>query len=437
MVWQVRTGAYDAVILVDDLNLALAAVAPLVLTLLPGGPVLAAVCHEPRPRNRWAGGGLFASSRSLLGLLRRLYPRLDVVFVHGDRSRQEFARVWPPARIAVIPHGDERIVAGAPPPPSGEERVLFFGDWRRAKGLHDLMAAFERLEPRRPAARLTIAGTPSPDGEPERVRAWAAERPERVEVIDRYVPLEDVRDVFARARVVVTPYLAGSQSGVLHLAMTMERAAVTSDVGELGRTVVDGETGRVIPSGDVEALADALVALLGDPELCARLGAEARRRLFAESGWERVAERVEAELQQVRLLKTGVDHPQVARPVDTGAEVAHVVAAVGGPVVLHARTSPARPRRRSWCRWSRTRTGRPTAAAGVAHVHPVLRHRAQDRLLPRAGRAARRSASGDIASWKRAPIGGASAFGWPIAEQAAARSCAPGRRSARVAAARP
>jgi D-inositol-3-phosphate glycosyltransferase len=303
MVWELQRGGYDVAVLVDDFNIALAAAPTLVLTHLPRRPALAAICHEPRPRNRWARGDLFVSSRLLLGMLQRLYPRLDLVFVHGERTRTEFARTWPPTRVAVIPHGDERIVADTPPPPSNQERILFFGDWRRAKGLHELMAAFERLERRRPAARLTIAGTPSPDGDPDRVRRWAAARPERVEMIDHYVPLDAVPDLFARARVVTTPYIAGSQSGVLHLAMTMARAVVTSDVGELGRTVVDGETGRVVPAGDVEALADALGALVADPVLCARLGAEARRRLLADSGWERVAERVEAELLALPALR--------------------------------------------------------------------------------------------------------------------------------------
>lgn len=301
--WELQRGRYDAAIVIDDFDLALAAASALAFTLLPRRPALAAVCHEPRPRNRWAGEDLFATSRPLLAILRRLYARLDLILVHGERSREELLRTSKPAHVAVIPHGDERIVARDPPPPSGEERVLFFGDWRRSKGLHELTAAFERVERRRPAARLTIAGTPTPDGDPDRVRGWAAARRDRVEVIDRYVPLESVPALFARARVVATPYLAGSQSGVLHLAMTMERAVVTSDTGELGGTVVDGETGLVVPAGDVEALADALGEVLADPALAARLGTEARRRMLAEAGWERVAERVEAELSQLARRK--------------------------------------------------------------------------------------------------------------------------------------
>jgi glycosyltransferase involved in cell wall biosynthesis len=302
-IWELRRGSYDAALLVDDLDLSVPAAATLLLAVVPGGPSLIAVCHEPRPRNRWAGGDLYASSPLLHALLRRVYARMDLVLVHGERSRAEFARTWPPVPLAVIPHGDERIIAPRPPPPADEERVLFFGDWRRAKGLHELLAAFDELARRRPAARLTIAGTPSPDGDPERVRQWAAGRSAQVEVIDRYVPLDSVPGIFARARVVAAPYLAGSQSGVVHLAMTMSRAVVASDIGELGQVVADGETGRVIPAGDVDALAAALEELVSDPVLAARFGAEGRRRVFAESGWERVAELVESAL--VGLPRSG------------------------------------------------------------------------------------------------------------------------------------
>ena len=295
-IWELRRGAYDAALLVDDLDLSLTAGAALMLALVPGGPALVAICHEPRPRNRWAGGELYATSPVLYALLRRVYARMDLVLTHGERSRAEFVRTWPPVPLAVIPHGDERIIAPEPPPPADEERILFFGDWRRAKGLHELLAAFDLLARRRPAARITIAGTPTPDGDPALVRRWAADRSSQVEVIDHYVPLDAVPGVFARARVVAAPYLAGSQSGVVHLAMTMARAVVASDVGELGQVVADGETGRLVPAGDVEALAAALEEVVSDPALAARLGAEGRKRVLAESGWEHVAERVETAL---------------------------------------------------------------------------------------------------------------------------------------------
>ena len=293
-----RSNRYDAFLVSSDIALAPPAAALLALALLPRRAALAVVCHNVRIFNRWQGDELFRERPHLLWLFRKLYPRLDVVFVHGDRSRREFEDFWPASRLAVIPHGDESIF-GDPPPPSEEERLLFFGDWVKVKGLDLLMAAFDQLVERRPDARLTIAGTPMPnDSDPDVVRAWAAGHGERVRVIDRYVPLEEVRELFASARAVVTAYRTASQSGVVHLAMTMGRAVVATDVGDLAAAVGDGEGGIVIPPQDLPALVDALERVLADRELAERLGRGARERVTAAASWERVAEQAETALAE-------------------------------------------------------------------------------------------------------------------------------------------
>ena len=297
MLWETRPGRYDAVIHGADIGLPPIALATLLMTAIPRRPVLVRIAHNVRAFNRRGGDELYDASALNRALLRRVYPRFDLVLVHGERSRAEFEAEWGPARVAVIPHGDERIFADVPPPPSPEERILFFGDWRKVKGLAVLMEAFDELVRRRPSARLTVAGMPTPeDWDPEVVIAWARGHGDRVEVIDRYVPIADVAPTFARARVVATPYLTGYQSGVIHLAATMGRAVVASDVGDLPNAVADGVTGRVVPARDVARLARALEEIVADPELAARMGEAARRAVLESSSWERVAGRVEAEL---------------------------------------------------------------------------------------------------------------------------------------------
>lgn len=295
--WEVRKGRYDAVLLTCDVDLAPMALAVLVLTLFRKGRRVAVVGHSARPLNRWSGEEMFASPPLLMRLLRLMYARMDVVFVHGARSEADFRNTWPDARLATIPHGDERIFSGEPPPPALEERLLFFGEWRKVKGLNVLRDAFDELLARRPGARLTIAGAPCPvDLDPEEVRRWAAGHDGGVRVVDRYIPVEEVPELFGSARAVVTPYLVGYQSGVVHLAMTMGRAVVASEVGDLTSAVLDGQTGLTVPPGDAHALALALERILGEDGLAERLGAQARQRLMRESSWEVVAERVLAAL---------------------------------------------------------------------------------------------------------------------------------------------
>jgi glycosyltransferase involved in cell wall biosynthesis len=304
--WELRRQRYDAVILNSDIDLWPMAAIVLPITFAKRGMRVAGVCHSVRPLNRWSGDELYVDSPLLNGLLRILYPRLDAIFVHGERSKSEFQAAWPPARLALIPHGDERIFAGEPPPPAPEERALFFGEWRKVKGLGVLMEAFEQLLVRRPSARLTIAGSPCPvDLDPEVVRRWAARYPDSVEVIDSYIPVEDVPRLFGQARAVVTPYLTGYQSGVVHLAMTMARAVVSTEVGDLATAVLDGETGLTVPPGDADALALALERVLSDADLAVRLGETGRCRLLEGSSWEVVAELVERALSEQVALSPG------------------------------------------------------------------------------------------------------------------------------------
>jgi glycosyltransferase involved in cell wall biosynthesis len=53
---------------------------------------------------------------------------------------------------------------------------------------------------------------------------------------------------------------------------------VATDVGGLPEVVVDGETGFLRPVGDVDALADAALEILGDDALARRMAAAGRER---------------------------------------------------------------------------------------------------------------------------------------------------------------
>jgi glycosyltransferase involved in cell wall biosynthesis len=72
--------------------------------------------------------------------------------------------------------------------------------------------------------------------------------------------------------------------------MAHGRPVVASAVGGLLDLVVDGETGLLVPPGDVEALRAALERLLADPALRGRLGAAARERAREHFSWERATD---------------------------------------------------------------------------------------------------------------------------------------------------
>jgi glycosyltransferase involved in cell wall biosynthesis len=77
--------------------------------------------------------------------------------------------------------------------------------------------------------------------------------------------------------------------------------------------VLDGETGLLVPAGDVGALRDALRTLLSDPALRRRMGEAARRRarLFTAST---VAARIAQVYADVQARKVGAAYCDVVKP---------------------------------------------------------------------------------------------------------------------------
>ncbi len=91
------------------------------------------------------------------------------------------------------------------------------------------------------------------------------------------VPPAEVGAYLERAAVVVCPSRREGYGVVAREAMAYARPVIATAVGGLPDAVVDGETGLLVPPGDVPALRSALERLLGDAALRDRLGANARR----------------------------------------------------------------------------------------------------------------------------------------------------------------
>jgi glycosyltransferase involved in cell wall biosynthesis len=75
-------------------------------------------------------------------------------------------------------------------------------------------------------------------------------------------------------------------------AMAHGRPVVGARVGGLAELIVDGETGILVPPRDAAALRAALLRLLEDRELRARMGAAGRHRISELCSWDHVAPKV-------------------------------------------------------------------------------------------------------------------------------------------------
>jgi glycosyltransferase involved in cell wall biosynthesis len=90
----------------------------------------------------------------------------------------------------------------------------------------------------------------------------------------------DVPDVLASFDVSVHCSLSDNLGGTVE-SLLMERAMVVSDARGFADTVLHEQTGLVVPKNDPRALADAIVRLLRDRELAARLGRNGRALMLS------------------------------------------------------------------------------------------------------------------------------------------------------------
>jgi glycosyltransferase involved in cell wall biosynthesis len=80
--------------------------------------------------------------------------------------------------------------------------------------------------------------------------------------------------------------------------MTAGLPIVATSLGATPEIVRDGETGILVPPGDPDALAAALLELIGHPNRCKHMGSNARAIAEKEYSWDSVAENMAEVIQK-------------------------------------------------------------------------------------------------------------------------------------------
>lgn len=179
---------------------------------------------------------------------------------------------------------DERASARRERWPDGRDLpvVGFVGRLHPDKGLDTLVSAVVLLSQQGRSGRLVLVG-----GSEGAERAlselegttWDVSATGHVDDVDAYLPLMDILCLPTRREGFPNVVLEAAAAGIPTVATP---ATGTVDA------VVDGETGLLTPDHDPRSLADALDALMSDPELRTRLGNAARQRAQREFDQNRV-----------------------------------------------------------------------------------------------------------------------------------------------------
>jgi glycosyltransferase involved in cell wall biosynthesis len=163
--------------------------------------------------------------------------------------------------------------------------LLFFGRIWPYKGLNYLLEAMPLIAEKIPQVKLIIAGK----GESLQQYLSNGYDQSHLEIINDFIPLTDVAGLFQRSALSILPYIEASQSGVANLSYGMGVPVVASNIGGLGELVNSGKDGLLVPAGDVQALADAIICLLSDIPLQEKMRAAALERCQQDLNWSNIA----------------------------------------------------------------------------------------------------------------------------------------------------
>jgi len=239
-------------------------------------------------------GRLYQTSAAANWTLRRLLRRAAYVTACSAQTlddAKQFAGVGLEARSRPVYNGIDLAEFDVDAPPYAHPRPFILGIGRVVpqKGFDLLIDAYARLQGRLPdAPDLVIAG----DG-PERgslqAQADALGLGARVHLVGRADRPMAV-SLFRGCTVFALPSRQEPQGIVSLEAMACAKPVVAARVGGVPEVVLDGETGLLFPGGDAGALADALEALLSDPQRAAAMGQKGRARAEDHFTWERIAD---------------------------------------------------------------------------------------------------------------------------------------------------
>jgi glycosyltransferase involved in cell wall biosynthesis len=193
----------------------------------------------------------------------------------------------------ISPTGSPRELGSLPAASAPTGLVCYAGNLDRYQNLDFLLAAFARVRATLPAARLVLVT----HGDPGHARGRLRQSHDGVEVIAAR-SFEEARARLASADVAVCPRTERSGFPMKLLNYMAAGKAIVASAGS-AKGLHDGVTGLVVPDGDVDAFAAAMIDLLGDAEMRVRLGAAARRAVENRASWDAVLDRIESIYHQV------------------------------------------------------------------------------------------------------------------------------------------
>jgi glycosyltransferase involved in cell wall biosynthesis len=223
----------------------------------------------------------------------------DIIIVHGYLLKNQLsAKGTENNKIHVIPHFDYRYLLNDSMKENAKFNegnlpagyVLFFGRIAPYKGLELLINA-SRIVKKRIGYEfiLLVAG----EGDISLLKNHMSDDEYAyIHILNRRIPYREIPNLFYGAKFLILPYIDASQSGVIPLAYTFSKPVIVSNVGSLSEYVDHGKTGLIFESGNTEQLANHIIDLIINRDLCTEMGENANKKLLNDMSLELCCDRL-------------------------------------------------------------------------------------------------------------------------------------------------
>lgn len=282
------------------------------LTALLYGVPHVLTAHSLEPMRPWKAEQLGGGYRVSSWVEKTAIEAADAVIAVSSGMRDDVLHTYPaldPNRVHVVRNGIDTDVWYPAEPQPGESVlaelgvdadrpiVAFVGRITRQKGVAHLVAAAHQFAPE--VQLVLCAGAPdTPEIAAEVTSAVQELARARTGVfwVREMLPIGKIREILSAATVFVCPSVY-EPLGIVNLeAMACATAVVASDVGGIPEVVADRQTGLLVhydardPVFFETRLADAVNALVAEPDKARQYGEAGRQRCIQEFSWAHIAE---------------------------------------------------------------------------------------------------------------------------------------------------
>lgn len=225
------------------------------------------------------------------------YPRNEIRIIRNPIDPQEFS-----------PEGEKALK------PDGRLTVLFVGRLEERKGIRYLIDAVPKVVAKFPNVRFVIIGDDTNNGKGQKSVKAELDK----QIADRgcagnlmfipRIPLKELPAHYRSADICVVPSVYDNSPYTCLEAMSCGRPVVGTSAGGTREYVTDGESGIIVPPRDGDALADAILRLLGNDEQRIAMGKAARQRTLDKFQRTEIA-RQTAEIYELACQRFVARHP--------------------------------------------------------------------------------------------------------------------------------